>query len=139
MSGPIRQPRQSSLKTIGEMNLTSMMDLTFLLLITFIITFPLIEQGLPVNLPKANAQHIDSKEHSVSITVKGDESIYFDENPANLEDLPGLLQARMTADPETFVFIRGDESIRYGRIVDVMKTVHKLGITRMTLVTQEGN
>ena len=137
MPGPTRQPRKSSLKAMGEMNLTSMMDLTFLLLITFIITFPLIEQGLPVNLPKANAQHIDSKEHSVSITVKPDESIYFEENPAELNDLPALLSARQSVDPEMFVFIRGDEAVRYGRMVEVLKTVHGLGITRMTLVTQE--
>lgn len=129
--------RKSSLKTVGEMNLTSMMDLTFLLLITFIITFPLIEQGLPINLPKANTTSIDSKEHSVSITIKPDESIFYEMDPVSLEELPTLLQRRMAADPETFLFIRGDEAVRYGRIVSVLQTIHKLGITRMTLVTQE--
>ena len=132
-----RQRRTSSLKPMGEMNLTSMMDLTFLLLITFIITFPLIEQGLPVNLPKANAKHLDSKEHSVSITIKPDGSIFLDENPIALESLSAALSARLAIDPDTFVFIRGDEAVPYGRVVDVMKTVHSLDITRMTLVTQE--
>ena len=122
---------------MGEMNLTSMMDLTFLLLITFIITFPLIEQGLPVNLPKAKAEHLDSKEHSVSVTVKADGAIFLDESPISLESLSDALTARFASDPDTFVFIRGDEAVPYGRVVAVMKTVHALGISRMTLVTQE--
>lgn len=131
--------RPSSIKPMGEMNLTSMMDLTFLLLITFIITFPLIEQGLPVNLPKANAQHIDTKEHSVSVTIAADETVHFEEDAVSLDDLAARLRARMSTDPETFVFVRGDESVRYGRIVEVLKLVHGLGITRLTLVTQEAH
>ncbi len=121
------------------MNLTSMMDLTFILLITFIITFPLIEQGLPVNLPKGSAEEISTKDHSVSITVKANGDIHFDDDkePVAMESLEARLTAAMNNDPETFVFVRGDDAVNYGKVVSVLRLVHKLGISKMTLVTQE--
>ena len=140
MSNTVRRARQSSIKPMAEMNLTSMMDLTFLLLITFIITFPLIEQGLPVKLPKDKARALDTHEHSVSVTVNAAGEVFFerDATPLDPESLERRLRAAQSADPETFVFVRGDESVAYGKIVEVLKLVNRLGITRMTLVTQEG-
>ena len=140
MTGPRRPRRTSSIKPMAEMNLTSMMDLTFLLLITFIITFPLIEQGLPVNLPKDKAKQLDSRDHSVSVTINAKGDVFFerDETPLDAESLERRLTAALSADPETFVFVRGDEAASYGKIVEVLKLVNRLGIKRMTLVTQEG-
>ena len=140
MSGPRRPHRTSSIKPMAEMNLTSMMDLTFLLLITFIITFPLIEQGLPVNLPKDKARQLDSRDHSVSVTINAKGDVFFDrdETPLDAESLERRLVAALSSDPETFVFVRGDEAVSYGKIVEVLKLVNRLGIKRMTLVTQEG-
>ena len=63
-----RKTPQSSLKQISEINLTPLMDLTFILLITFIITFPLIEQGIAVNLPKGKAKEL-SEEEARTVTV----------------------------------------------------------------------
>ena len=140
MSGPRRPRRTSSIKPMAEMNLTSMMDLTFLLLITFIITFPLIEQGIPVKLPKDKARALDTREHSVSVTVNATGEVFFDRDatPLDPESLERRLTAALSADPDMFVFVRGDESVAYGKIVEVLKLVNRLGITRMTLVTQEG-
>ena len=140
MSNTVRRARQSSIKPMAEMNLTSMMDLTFLLLITFIITFPLIEQGLPVKLPKDKARALDTREHSVSVTVNASGEVFFerDATPLDPESLERRLTAALSADPDMFVFVRGDESVAYGKIVEVLKLVNRLGITRMTLVTQEG-
>ena len=141
MSAPSsRRTRASSLEPKAEMNLTSMMDLTFLLLITFIITFPLIEQGLPVNLPKDKSKALDSREHSVSVTVNAAGDVFFDQDPVpvDAESLERRLSAAVASDPDTFVFVRGDEAVSYGKVVEVLKLVTRLGITRMTLVTQEG-
>ena len=140
MSNTVRRARQSSIKPMAEMNLTSMMDLTFLLLITFIITFPLIEQGLPVKLPKDKARALDTREHSVSVTINAAGEVFFDRDatPLDPESLERLLTAALSADPDMFVFVRGDESVAYGKIVEVLKLVNRLGITRMTLVTREG-
>ena len=140
MSNTVRRARQSSIKPMAEMNLTSMMDLTFLLLITFIITFPLIEQGIPVKLPKDKARALDTREHSVSVTVNATGEVFFDRDatPLDPESLERRLTAALSADPDMFVFVRGDESVAYGKIVEVLKLVNRLGITRMTLVTQEG-
>ena len=75
----------------AEMNLTSMMDLTFLLLITFIITFPLIEQGLPVALPKGKAKPLETNDKPAVVTVDSQGRIYLGQTIVTLGEQQGDL------------------------------------------------
>lgn len=114
--------------------MTPLIDLTFLLLITFIITFPLIQQGIPVNLPRGKADELDqSKSRSITVDVKGD--IFLDQTPITKEDLAMEMQALGRADPETVVMVRADEAIAYGKLVEVVRILHDAKIARMALVT----
>lgn len=128
---------RSTVRSISEMNLTPMMDLTFLLLITFIITFPLIEQGIPVNLPKGQAESLEPQAKSTSISVDEEGRIFLNEEVVTPESLETRLGATIATEPETRVLVRGDERVAYGSVVTVLKIVHRLGITRMALVTRE--
>ena len=112
------------------------MDLTFILLITFIITFPLIEQGIVVNLPKGKASKVDSSE-SHFISVDKDNQLYLDDHKMSLEELKERIIALKEADPDVPVMVRADESISYGDLVQVLKVLHEAKITKMALVTQE--
>lgn len=130
-----RKTSLTSLKQISEINLTPLMDLTFILLITFIITFPLIEQGISVNLPKHKADTLSNdKARTVSVDRNG--SVYFDEIPVTLDDLAVRLGELSRLDPEITVMIRADEEIRYGYLVKVLKVLHNAGIAKMALVTE---
>jgi biopolymer transport protein ExbD len=130
-----RQTSLTSLKQISEINLTPLMDLTFILLITFIITFPLIEQGIQVNLPRGKADELDPDEsRTISVDVKGD--IFLDDLPITLPELGREMQALGRADPNITIMIRADQDIRYGKLVEVMKILHDARIARMALVTQ---
>lgn len=124
-----------ALESISELNLTPMMDLTFILLITFILTFPLIEQGLPVNLPKADAADLQP-EISRSITVNAAGVIHLDDLPVTLAELEEALASLGRAAPDTPILLRADETLAYGRIVEVMKLLHQAGLSRLALVTQ---
>jgi len=127
--------RLTSIQQISEINLTPLMDLTFILLITFIITFPLIEQGIPVNLPTGNADVLEpGKTRTISLDVDG--KLYLDELLTTLEELTMEMKALGVADSDTTVQVRADETIRYSRVVDVLKILHDAKITRMALVTQ---
>lgn len=125
----------TSLKRMGEINLTPLMDLTFILLITFIITFPLIEEGIVVNLPKGSAKSIESKD-SDSVTVDQHGVVSFNGTRVTLSELGRELVDRSAQNPDMTVMVRADERIKYGNVVAVMKLLHDAKITKMALVTQ---
>jgi biopolymer transport protein TolR len=123
------------LRQISEINLTPLMDLTFLLLITFIITFPLIEQGIAVDLPKAAAADLPA-EKARTITIDRESRVYLDEEQADLDTLRERLAVLHEADPNVRVLVRADERIPYGGVVKVLKVLHATGISKMALVTE---
>jgi biopolymer transport protein ExbD len=130
-----RRTSLTSLKQISEINLTPLMDLTFILLITFIITFPLIEQGISVELPSAKADEL-SAEQASTITIDDKGGIYLDNISIDIETLEKRLIAMGQADENTTVMVRADESIQYGVLVKVLKVLHGAKIKKMALVTQ---
>ena len=131
-----RHTSLTSLKQISEINLTPLMDLTFILLITFIITFPLIEQGIPVNLPRGKASPLDpDQSRSISLNLEG--QIFLDDVMITKEALASEMTLMGQSDPETIVLVRADEGIRYGQLVEIMQILHDAKIARLALVTQQ--
>jgi len=131
-------PRRSSLSTlkeISEINLTPLMDLTFILLITFIITFPLIEQGIPINLPVGKTADLEEADaRTISMDEKG--VLYLDSLAITQEELAREMKVLGEVDPDTTVLVRCDETLQYGRLMDVLRILHDAQIARMALVTQ---
>lgn len=124
-----------ALKEISEINMTPLMDLTFILLITFIITFPLIEQGIPVNLPKGDAADLDNPD-TRNITISAEGILFLDNQVILKSALEGEMQRIGTLTPNTTVYVRADKNIAYGRVAEVMKLLYDAKITRMALVTE---
>ena len=131
-----RKTPLTSLKQISEINLTPLMDLTFILLITFIITFPLIEQGIPVELPQAKAEPLVS-DQAQSITITREGALFLDDVAVTEDELRAQMQALGGAAAETTVMVRADERVQYAAVVKVLKILHGTGIKRMALVTKE--
>lgn len=131
-----RSIKSSTLREISEINMTPLMDLTFILLITFIITFPLIEQGIPINLPTGEAQELDAGP-SRTITLDNQGGLYLDDAPISSEALISEMDLLGKADPDITIYVRGDERLAYGRIVEIMQVLHDAKISRMALVTQQ--
>ena len=119
---------------IREINMTPLIDLTFLLLITFMITFPLVEQGIPLRLPKGKAQDVE-KQDSSTVAVNDKEELFFDDLPVTPEMLARELEAKAAADPDATILVRADEALAYGKVVAVLRILHDAGISRMALVT----
>jgi len=128
---------RSTIRPISTMNLTSMMDCVWLLLITFIITFPMIEQAVPVNLPKASAKSVPPETKSATVTVDTEGRIYVGNVIYSEEALENHLKDLYSKNPEVLILVRGDEKVAYGHIVTVLKIIRDAGITRMSLVTRE--
>lgn len=126
---PLNRNRQ-----ISEINMTPLLDLTFLLLITFIITVPLIEQGIQVRLPKGKASAMEQP-NTCSITLDEQGAIFLDNVPIADEVLAAELLAKAQADPDVTVLVRADERLAYGKVVAVLRLLHDADISRMALVT----
>lgn len=114
--------------------MTPLIDLTFLLLITFIITMPLIEQGIPINLPKGETSSVDQADaRSITVDVSG--QVFLDRLPVSMDALAAELKIIAAAEPDAPVMVRADEQLHYGKVVEILRILHDARITRMALVT----
>ena len=129
------KPHLTSLKPMGEINLTPLMDLTFILLITFIITFPLIEHGIDIQVPEATAGDL-SADTTRSISLDGDGNVYLDDQAIELDELRAALLQMGRLTPEVAVLVRADERLAYGRVVEVLRMLNEAKLRRTTLVTR---
>ncbi len=128
-----RLSRKKSSKLINEINMTPLMDLTFLLLITFIITMPAMEQGISIRLPQGKADVLPKKANVVTVDAAG--KVFLNNREIGLEDLERTLGLMAAEEPDVSVLVRGDERLEYGKVIQVMKILYKVKITRMALVT----
>lgn len=133
--GRERTRRLHAMQRLSEVNMTPLMDLTFLLLITFMITFPALEQGIAIQLPRASADKIEPLE-SQTITIDAGGQVFFNNRPVSLEELEKRLAAGIERDPDLSVLIRGDERVAYREIVKVLRILKTVQVRRMALVTE---
>ena len=124
-----------SLNQISDINMTPLMDLTFILLITFIITFPLIEQGVSINLPKGNASTI-SETSSRTISINSEGSYYLDDDLLSQSELREFLLKLSSTQPDQVIFLRADQTLPYGKVMDLIRMLHDAKISRMALITE---
>jgi len=135
----VRRKRRTSLISLresNEINITSLMDIIVILLFAFIITMPIIEQSLPVNLPNAKAGPMDltKKHHTIEISIK--DGLSLDGTAMSLQRLEEKMREIGSANSKTPVYVRADEKIDYGRVVEVIQVLKNAKIETMGLVTQ---
>ena len=130
-----RRKHRSQLDAIDEINMTPLIDLTFLLLIIFMITTPLLENSVDVSPPEMNASELPDK-NSCSINLNRNGQIVFNKIPVTRQELGIRLAVLYEQNPKTAVLIRGDGERRYSEIMELMKTVKNAGLTNISLVTR---
>ena len=131
-----RERRQRSrLKIISEVNMTPLIDLTFLLLIAFILSFPMIEQGIKIQLPKADTDKLEEKK-SRTITIKYAGGTFLDDREMGRDALEEALKAIAAEEPQPPVLVRCDERVDYGEMMKTLRLLHACRISRMALVTE---
>ena len=132
-----RRTSLTNTRLISELNMTSIMDLTFLLLLTFMITFPNIEQGIAVRLPKGKTTTLEHQD-SLAITLNANAELFLDNAAITEEALANALKTKVADNPEITVLVRADETLAYGKVVNVLRLMHEAQITRMAIVTDPG-
>jgi len=134
----LRRRRNRGEKPKAAVDMTSLIDLTFLLLVTFIVTLPALEQGISVMLPQAKTDELptkDRKANTVTVDAKG--GVFLNNVAITVEALETKLMAMVAEDPEVPVLVRGDERIDYGTVMQVVKVLYKCHVRKMALVTVE--
>ena len=125
---------------LAEINVTPLVDVMLVLLIIFIITAPMLVQGLSVNLPKQGAPALNSKgDEPVILTLTKDQIIMLGDEPVHLKLLADRLGAELGGAPRP-VYLKADESLPYGFVVSVLAVLDQVGVEQIGMVTQpEGN
>lgn len=133
--------RNARRKPIAEINVVPYIDVTLVLLIIFMITAPLVQTGVDVDLPQADTEAVDQKNDPpviVSIDKNGQYFIDIGENendPVDAEVLLYRVAAVLRNKPKTQVYIRGDHSVSYGKVVTVMAALKNAGVPSVGLMT----
>jgi biopolymer transport protein TolR len=131
-----RRAPLTALRRMGDINLTPLMDLTFILLITFIITFPLMEQGIPLDLPDGRATPQPQTDKPREISVDRNGQLYFEMQPMSALELEDALASLASREPNVRVYVRADRAVEYGAVVRVLQALQDVNITRIALVTK---
>ena len=130
-----RYSQRSGHTAMAELNVTPLLDLAFVLLIIFIITTPLLESNIPMQLPTGsphNSPLPDAKSvRTVSIDARG--QVYLDDRPIALPALEAQLSAFARTIPDAAVVVRADKSLQYQRVMDVVELLKQAQISRMDL------
>jgi biopolymer transport protein ExbD len=120
-----------------DINITPMLDLAYVLLVTFIILTTASVQGVRVESPITSATSNLAKPQTRAITVTADGTVYLDAYPVTMEQLQSLLGQYKAANPNLPIVLKGDAGTAYGKVVEVLALVKKLDIAEIGLVTKK--
>jgi biopolymer transport protein ExbD len=127
---------QSEEKVYDDINITPMLDLSYVLLVIFVIMTTATVQGMRVNLPKASPSKSLAKPATKAITVTADGKVFLDTTPVTLAELEQRLIQQRALTPEFPVVVRGDGGVQYQSVIDVLDLLGRLNITTVGLATK---
>ena len=133
---PHRYRAVRSYRPMSEINVTPFVDVMLVLLVVFMVTAPLLTVGVAVDLPKADAPILQGQDEPLTLTVDAAGAIFIQETAVALEALVPRLVAITGRKADTRIFLRGDQSVSYGRIMEVMGTIGAAGFTKVALVAK---
>jgi biopolymer transport protein ExbD len=127
----LRSRRGSSM--LAEINVTPLVDVVLVLLLIFMVTVPMMSRGIDVSLPVADQPQI-AQEDRITVSVRSDGAVFVADQPVNLLLLEERLRGLTSGRPESVVYLRADEGLRYGQVIRVVDVVRRAGIDRIGFV-----
>lgn len=118
-------------QALSEINVTPFVDVMLVLLIIFMVTAPLLQQGIDINLPQAQGKEMAPTER-IEITIKKDGKIYMDKSSMSLKELT----AKLSQSKNKEVYLKADKDVPYGNVVVVMGELREIGIEKLGMVTE---
>jgi biopolymer transport protein TolR len=127
---------QRDATTIAQINVTPLVDVMLVLLVIFMVTAPIIQQGVQVNLPQAKAGAIPGTEELLVVTIAKSGKVYLNDNPMTLAELGTKLRAIRQLQADKQVYLRADQDVRYGLVMKAVAEIKQAGIERLGMVTR---
>jgi biopolymer transport protein TolR len=121
--------------TLSEINVTPMVDVMLVLLIIFMVTTPLIQQGVKVNLPETKAAPVEPDEKKLVVSIDLAKRVFIGEAEVTLEDFEEKLRTNAKAQSEKEMFLHADRDLPYGVVIDVMAAAQRAGVTNVGMIT----
>ena len=121
---------------MAEINVTPFVDVMLVLLVVFMVTAPLLTVGVEVDLPESSASNLPGDDEPLTVTIDDAGQLYLQELEITLDELVPKLRAIAAERSEMRIFVRGDKTIDYGRVMLVMGTINAAGFTKVGLVTE---
>ena len=118
---------------LSEINVTPFVDVMLVLLVIFMVTAPLLQQGIDVNLPKAKGKELPTEER-ITLIINKNRIIYMNDNPVSLQQMRRKLDAISELNPN--VFLKADKDVPYGFVVQVMGEIKDAGIEKLGMITE---
>lgn len=122
-------------KPYDDINITPMLDLAYVLLVIFIIMTTASVQGVKVNLPKASSSVSLAKPKTKAITVNGQGEVFLDAYPVTMADLEAKLRTEKATNPDIPIVVKGDATVQYQKVMDVLDLLRRLDLNQVGLVT----
>jgi TolR protein len=125
-----------SYKPLSEINVTPMVDVMLVLLVIFMVAAPLLTVGVPVNLPKTSAAEVTKPQEPIIVTINKDGDTFIANDKVTDDDLKTRLAALAARDPSRIVYVRGDRTIQYAQLMDLLGAVNKAGFSKVSLLAE---
>ena len=126
--------RRKASTLLTEINITPFVDVMLVLLIIFMVTAPMMQSGVRVELPRENAGAMEVKEENV-VTVNQEGALFFNDKRLTREELEGRMKSLAASEPETHVYLRADRRVAYGAVMDVLALMKNSGVLKIGMMT----
>jgi biopolymer transport protein TolR len=120
---------------LAEINITPLVDVVLVLLVIFMLTAPVLQSGIQVNVPKTKTVREITEQRTV-VTINKDQEVFLNDKLVNLNDLPNILRSQSSDTTKQIIYLRADQSVTFGAFATLMDAVKQAGITNVSIVTQ---
>lgn len=131
----MRRPRHRYYHAMADINIANLVDVVLVLLIIFMISAPLLQSGIEVNLPKTKAAAIEEEAEGVVVTLDSKGGIYINDVWSRMENFEKSLKKEMAIKNTESVYLRGDSAVFYGTAIGIIGKMKEMGIESIGLVT----
>jgi biopolymer transport protein TolR len=130
-------PKRSK-SVLSEINIVPLVDVMLVLLIIFMIAAPMMQQGLPIDLPKTTMKPLPSKDEIQTVTVTKDKAIILNTKRVDVRDLKAAIELLFAtkANKDKEIFLKADSSVPYGFVVNCMGIIREAGVEKVNIVTR---
>ena len=127
---------QQDQDSISQINITPLVDVMLVLLIIFMVTAPILQQGVSVDLPEVTAAPLAGSEEQLVVVVTRDGKLQLNDAPIKVDELNKKLSAVLSIRPDRQVYLRADKNVPYGKVVEVMAAVRTAGVRKLGMITE---